>query len=110
MKDAHGPAAHEEDAQRENHQSVTWTRERAEAVLRRTGLGPVLDEPPSEMSKYYVTNTFTSFNDPLAPFREAFAPLAETNVRDSLEKAEAEGVISKGNGEDASDTEEERGH
>ena len=109
MKDAYEPATHEEDAQRGNDQSVTWTRERAEAVLRRMGIGPVLDETPSGMSKYYLTNTFTSFNDPLAPFREAFAPLAETNVRALLEKAEVEGVISKGNGDDAPDIEEERG-
>ncbi len=104
MKDAHKPATHEEDAQRENDQPEAWTQERAEAVLRRMGLGPVLDEPPSEMSTYYITNTFTEFNDPLAPFQEAFAPLAETDVRATLEKAEAEGVISKG--EDAPDTEE----
>ena len=107
MKDAHEPATHEEDAQRENNQPEAWTQERAEAVLRRTGLSPVLDELPSEMSKYYITNTFTVFNDPLVPFREAFAPLAETNVRDSLEKAEAEGVISKGNGGDTPGIEEE---
>ncbi len=108
-KDAHEPATHEEDAQRGNDQPEAWTRARAEVVLRRTGLGPVLDEPPSEMSKYYVTNAFTVFNDPLAPFRKAFAPLAETDVRDSLEMAEAEGVFSHGDGKDKTDIEEEHG-
>lgn len=109
MKDAHEPATHEKDAQRGNDQPEAWTRERAEAVLRRMGLGPVLDEPPSKMLKYYVTNTFTKFNDPLAPLREAFAPLAETDVRDLLAKAEAEGVFSHGDDEDKPDVEEERG-
>ena len=50
MKDAHKPTTREENAQRENDQPVEWTQERAEAVPRRTGLGLVLEELPSEMS------------------------------------------------------------
>lgn len=70
-----------------------WTKEQADEVMKRLGLEGVLNEPPSEMSKYYVTNTFTDYGDPLAPFRDAFKPLADTDVRSLLEQASAEGVV-----------------
>lgn len=69
------------------------TKEQAEGVMKHLGLERVLNEPASEMSKYDVTKTFTEYGDPLAPFRGAFAPLANTDVRSVLEQASAEGVF-----------------
>lgn len=58
-------------------------------VLERLGIAAVLDEPESPMSRFYVTKTFTRYGDPLAPFREKFAPLADANLRELLEQAGA---------------------
>lgn len=57
--------------------------------LERLGLAGVLDEPELPMSEYYVTNKFTEYGDPLAPFREKFAPLTGVNLRDLLEQENA---------------------
>lgn len=70
-----------------------WTKEQADEVMKRLGLEGVLNEPASEMSKYYVTDTFTGYGDPLAPFRGAFKSLADTDVRSLLEQASAEGAL-----------------
>ncbi len=43
-----------------------WTKEQADEVMKRLGLEGVLNELPSKMSKYYVTDTFTEYGDPLA--------------------------------------------
>lgn len=69
------------------------TKEEAETVLRELGLGPVLDAHPSEMSKYYVTNDFTEYGDPLANFRETFAPLREGDLRSELEELKKKGYV-----------------
>lgn len=66
----------------------SMTKEEAEAVLRRLGLGTVLDEPDSEMSKYYVTNTFTEYGDPLAPFRKNPALFRDERLQRELERAD----------------------
>lgn len=57
--------------------------------LKRLGLAGVLDEPELPMSRYYVTGDFTEYGDPLAPFREKFAPLNGVNLRDLLEQEDA---------------------
>ncbi len=41
------------------------------------------------MSKFYVTETFTEYGDPLAPFGEKFASLADVNLRELLEQSGA---------------------
>lgn len=57
--------------------------------LKRLGLAGVLDEPELPMSRYYVTGDFTEYGDPLAPFREKFAPLTDVNLRDLLDQEDA---------------------
>jgi hypothetical protein len=57
--------------------------------LEILGIAAVLDEPESPMSRFYVTETFTEYGDPLAPFREKFAPLTGVNLRELLEQSGA---------------------
>lgn len=74
-------------------QPENWSKEQADEVMERLGLVGVLNEPPSEMSRFYVTETFTEYGDPLAPFRDAFAPLASTDLKRVLEEASAESAF-----------------
>lgn len=75
-----------EAEQRKQERHKQW----ADAELAKLGLAGVLDEPELPMSRYYVTNNFTEYGDPLAPFREKFLPLTDVNLRDLLEQ---EGMV-----------------
>jgi len=78
-------------------QPGNWSKEEAEEVMKRLGPAGVLNEPPSEMSRFYVTETFTGYGDPLAPFRDAFAPMANTDLKRVLEEASARGTSTRKN-------------
>lgn len=57
-------------SQEDQDVSGGWTKDRADAVLKEVGIDGVLDEPESPMSRFYVTESFTGYGDPLKPFRK----------------------------------------
>ena len=61
-----------------------WTKDRADAVLKEMGTDGVLDEPESPMSRFYVTESFTEYGDPLEPFREKLARVEGGTLKERL--------------------------
>lgn len=71
-----------ETERRERERRKQW----AYAELEKLGLAEVLHEPESPMSTYYVTEMFTEYGDPLAHFRDIFAPLANADLQSLLKQ------------------------
>ena len=53
-------------------------------MLKEIGIDGVLDEPESPLSRFYVTESFTGYGDPLEPFREKLARVEGGTLKERL--------------------------
>lgn len=74
----------QDDVSKDRDVSGGWTKARADAVLKELGIDGVLDEPESPMSRFYVTESFTEYGDPLEPFREKLTRVEGGTLKERL--------------------------
>ena len=80
-----GGKVSQDDVSKEDQDvSGGWTKDRADAVLKEIGIDGVLDEPESPMSRFYVTESFTGYGDPLEPFRKKLARVEGGTLQERL--------------------------
>ena len=73
-----------DDASEDQDVSGGWTKARADAELKEMGIDSVLDEPESPLSRFYVTESFTGYGDPLEPFRKKLARVEGGTLKERL--------------------------
>lgn len=79
-----GKVSQDDISKEDQDVSGGWTKDRADAVLEEVGIDGVLGEPESPMSRFYVTESFTGYGDPLEPFRKKLARVEGGTLKEKL--------------------------
>ena len=84
MAQREGGKVSQDDVPEDQDVSGGWTKDRADAVLKEIGIDGVLDEPESPLSRFYVTESFAGYGDPLEPFGEKLARVEGDALKERL--------------------------